>query len=132
MCQCANALTESRVLSQCQTYTGWEAQRQAAALHSLPASPLSSHRSKGRILRGECLCTTGSSLEEPERRLTEDPEAKIIDNQRFPQCRDEVSRGTGLVKTEVSHFFPNPKWLGGLVNKWLHLPEFCFPSIRGT
>lgn len=114
MCQCANALTESRVLSQCQTYRGWGSTEAGGC----SASPLSSHRSYRRILRGECVCTNGSSLGEPERRIAEDPEAKTIDNQCFPQiCRDEVSLGTGLVKTGVSHFSPiQSGWEGWLIS----------------
>lgn len=111
MCQCANALTASRVLSQCQTHAGWGAQSQGAALHPPPASPLSSHRSNQRILRGECVCTNGSSSVEPKRRLPGDPEAKTI---VFP---NEVSQATGLVKTEVSRFSPiQSGWEGWLIS----------------
>lgn len=72
-------------------------------------------------------------LGEPKRRLMEDPKAKINGSQNgrqsFPQSGNEVFQGMGPMETGRLKF-PTPQWLGGLVNEWLHLSGFCFPSLR--
>lgn len=105
MCHRTNALTESRVLSQCQMYAGCEAQMRTAASAPTACIPSAKSTSFQSILRGQHVCAkwfiVWAAQKQAHRRSSSQ---NIRFNRCFSQGGHQASQCLELVKTEIFHF----------------------------